>query len=188
MKIGYARVSTVGQNEAAQIDLLQKAGVNDGRLYIDRASGTNRDKRPELAHAISALRPGDSLVVTRLDRLARSVTDLFQIVTEIRANEADLIVTEQAIDTTSPTGKLMFTLLGAFAEFENDLRRERQAEGIAKAKAKGKYRGRQKSIDREAVVAAWQAGESPSAIAKRLGIARSGVYRIASEEQAKRPA
>jgi DNA invertase Pin-like site-specific DNA recombinase len=157
-----------------------KKGADE--LFIDKASGTNRDRRPKLADAIRFARKGDALMVTRLDRLARSVLDLHTIARELEAKGADLIVTEQSIDTTTPTGRLMFNMLGSIAEFETDLRRERQLEGIAKAKADGKYRGRPASIDAKGIIAAHRAGDKPQYIAKRFNVARSSVYRVLRAE------
>ncbi len=176
MIVGYVRVSSTGQNEAAQVDLLKAKGAEN--LFVDKASGTSRDGRPQLAQAIRFARKGDALMVTRLDRLARSVMDLKAISGELEAKGVDLVVTEQAIDTTTPHGRLMFTMLGAIAEFETDLRRERQLEGIAKAKADGRYKGRPVSIDTEGILAAYRAGDKPQHIAKRFNIARSSVYRV----------
>ncbi|RLP28370.1 recombinase family protein [Mesorhizobium sp. YM1C-6-2] len=178
MKIGYARVSSTGQNEA-QVDILNKHNIEE--LFVDIASGTTRDGRPALADAIKFARKGDAIVVTRLDRLARSVLDLHTIAKELQAKKVDLVVTEQSIDTSTPTGRLMFNMLGAIAEFETDSRRERQLEGIAKAKAEGRYKGRPVSVDGEAIVAALAGGEKPSAVAKRFSVARSTVYRVAAQ-------
>ncbi len=179
MKIGYARVSSVGQNEASQVDILNRHGIEE--LFVDKASGTSREGRPSLATAIKFARKGDALVVTRLDRLARSVIDLHTIAKELQAKKVDLIATEQNIDTTTPTGRLMFNMLGAIAEFETDLRRERQIEGIEKAKADGRYKGRPVTVDAEAIVAALASGDKPAAVAKRFNVARSTVYRVASQ-------
>jgi DNA invertase Pin-like site-specific DNA recombinase len=179
MKIGYARVSSTGQNEAAQVDLLVSNGAEE--LFIDKASGTSREGRPKLEEAIRFARSGDVLLVTRLDRLARSVVDLHGISKELEAKGVDLIVTEQSIDTTTPTGRLMFNMLAAIAEFETDLRKERQLEGIAKAKQEGRYKGRPVTVDAEAIRSALAAGETPTAVAARLGVARSTVYRSKSQ-------
>ena len=179
MKIGYARVSSTGQNEAAQVDILTRNGAED--MFIDKASGTSRDGRPKLAEAIRFARKGDALVVTRLDRLARSLGDLHSIAKDLEAKGVDLIATEQNIDTTTPTGRLMFNMLAAIAEFETDLRKERQLEGIAKAKAEGRYRGRPATVDAEAIRAALAGGDKPMAIAKRFNVARSTVYRVMGE-------
>lgn len=176
MKIGYARVSSTGQNEAAQVDLLSRNGAE--RIFVDKASGTSRNNRPKLMEVLAFVRDGDTLIVTRLDRLARSVPDLHAIAKELHGKNVDLIATEQSIDTTTPTGRLMFNMLGAIAEFENDLRRERQAEGIAKAKSEGRYTGRPATIDVAVIQAAHRAGERPADIARRFNIARSSVYRV----------
>lgn len=179
MKIGYARVSSTGQNEAAQVDILTRHGAQE--LFIEKASGTTRQGREKLEEAIRFARKGDVLMVTRLDRLARSVLDLNTISQELQSKGVDLIATEQNIDTTTPTGRLMFNMLGAIAEFETDLRRERQLEGIALAKAKGTYKGRPVTVDGGAIRAALAAGDKPMAVAKRFNVARSTVYRMMSE-------
>ncbi|MCA2370854.1 recombinase family protein [Agrobacterium genomosp. 3 str. CIP 111-78] len=182
MKIGYARVSSTGQNETAQVDILTRHGVDE--VFIDKASGTTREGRPKLAEAIRFARKGDALVVTRLDRLARSVHDLHAISQELQIKGVDLIATEQNIDTTTPTGRLMFNMLGAIAEFETDLRKERQLEGIAKAKEEGRYKGRPVTVDGDAIRAALAAGDKPAAVAKRFNVARSTVYRMITEGRA----
>lgn len=179
MKIGYARVSSTGQNETAQVDILTRHGVEE--VFIDKASGTTREGREKLAEAIRFARKGDAVVVTRLDRLARSVPDLHAISQELQAKGVDLIATEQNIDTTTPTGRLLFNMLGAIAEFETDLRKERQLEGIAKAKKEGRYKGRPVTVDGDAIRAALAAGDKPMAVAKRFNVARSTVYRVMSE-------
>ena len=179
MKIGYARVSSTGQNETAQVDLLTRHGTDE--IFTDKASGTSRDGRPKLAEAIRYARKGDVLMVTRLDRLARSVPDLHAISQELQAKGVDLIATEQNIDTTTPTGRLMFNMLGAIAEFETDLRKERQLEGIAKAKLEGRYKGRPVTVDGDAIRAALAAGDKPMAVAKRFNVARSTVYRMMAD-------
>lgn len=178
MKIGYARVSSTGQNETAQVAILQANGAEE--IFVDKASGTTRQGRPKLDAAIRYARKGDALVVTRLDRLARSVVDLHSIARELTDKGVDLIATEQSLDTSTPQGRLMFNMLGAIAEFETDLRRERQLEGIEKAKADGKYNGRPISIDVEGILAAHRAGDRPQHIAKRFNVARSSVYRVIS--------
>lgn len=182
MKIGYARVSSTGQNEAAQVDILTRNGADE--MFIDKASGNTREGREKLAEAIRFARKGDVLMVTRLDRLARSVIDLHAISRELDAKGVDLIVTEQSIDTTTPTGRLMFNMLAAIAEFETDLRKERQLEGIAKAKEEGRYKGRPVTVDADAIRAALAAGDKPMAVAKRFNVARSTVYRVRDDSAA----
>ncbi len=142
--IGYARVSSVGQSLEVQKEKLNNFGC--GTIFEEKKSGTSTTKRIELQSCLKHLRKGDSLVITKLDRLARSVSDLNKIVDELKTNDVDLIVLDQNIDTSTPYGKLTFHLLGAFAEFENDLRKERQAEGIKKAIDKGIQLGRRKNL------------------------------------------
>src|SRR5271157_4210546 len=129
--------------------------------------------RDELRTILDFVRAGDVLTVTRIDRLARSIGDLQDIVRELKAKGATLKATEQPIDTSSAAGKAFLDMLGVFAEFETNLRRERQMEGIAQAKAKGIYTGRKPSIDVKKVKALREAGKGPAAIAKELKLARS---------------
>ncbi|RYE37922.1 MAG: recombinase family protein, partial [Hyphomicrobiales bacterium] len=137
--------------------------------------------RPELARAIDQLRPGDHLVVTRLDRLARSVADLHSLIALIGAAGAAFRCLQQSgVDTSSSTGKLMLAVLGAVAEFENDIRRERQRDGIEKAKERGAYAGRPATISRAAIATMKAEGLGPTAIAARLKISRASVYRLLS--------
>nr|WP_320143397.1 recombinase family protein [uncultured Cohaesibacter sp.] len=177
-KYGYARVSTTDQDLTVQIEAL--APFTD-MIREEKQSGTSLKNRSELRTILDFIHEGDVLVVTRIDRLARSVADLSAIVKELMDKGASLEVTEQNIDTNTATGKAFLQMLGVFAEFETNIRRERQLEGIAKAKQEGKYRGRKKSIDREAVKKLQQEGKGPAAIAKELGVARSSVYRLLDE-------
>jgi DNA invertase Pin-like site-specific DNA recombinase len=144
-------------------------------------SGASRSGRSELAVLLQFLRRGDTLMVTRVDRLARSIKDLQDIVHELRAAGVSLKATEQPIDTSTAAGKAFLDMLGVFAEFETNLRRERQMEGIAQAKAKGVYRGRKPSIDPIEVRRLRVEEElGATAIAQRLGIGRASVYRMLS--------
>lgn len=128
------------------------------------------------------VRRGDVLVVTRLDRLARSITDLSRIIEELIAKEVGFRCLQQGgVDTTSPEGRLMLQVLGAMAEFETAIRKERQKEGIEKARAEGRYRGRPQTIRKEEVVRLMAEGLGPTAVAKKLGIGRASVYRIAQD-------
>ena len=137
---GYARVSTTGQDLTIQREALKAAGCKV--IREEKVSGTSRQGRAELDTLLQFIRSWDTLVVTRIDRLARSVADLQDIVRTLRKKGANLLVTEQKVDTSTATGKCFFDMLGVFAEFETNLRRERQMEGIAKAKAKGDvYKG-----------------------------------------------
>ena len=128
--------------------------------------------------ALDFAREGDTLIVTRLDRLARSVTDLHQIIENLTAKHiAFRCLNQSGVDTDSSTGRLMLAVLGAVAQFENDIRRERQLEGIARAKAEGRYQGRPASIDPSKIRALHESGLGPTAIARELGIGRASVYR-----------
>ena len=142
---GYARVSTLDQNLGIQRAALKAAGCDV--IRAEKASGTRRDGRTELQVLLDFLRPGDALVITRIDRLARSLKDLQDIVHELKERRVALRATEQPIDTGTAAGKAFLDMLGVFAEFETNLRKERQAEGIAAAKARGVYKGRKAKID-----------------------------------------
>ena len=172
---GYARVSTDDQDLSIQEEALKAAGGEVVRS--EKISGTSREGRKELETLLEFLRNDDTLVVTRLDRLARSILDLQVIAKELREKGVALKVIEQNVDTSSSSGRAFFGMLCVFAEFETDLRKERQMEGIAKAKDAGVYKGRKQSIDPDKVKALREAGKSPTAIAKELKIARSSVYR-----------
>lgn len=174
---GYARVSTQDQDLTVQTEALKQAGCQIVRA--EKVTGTSRDKRTELATLLDFIREGDTLVVTRIDRLARSIGDLQDILRTLKAKGAALRSTEQPIDTSTAAGKAFLDMLGVFAEFETNLRKERQAEGIARAKALGKYKGRQPSVDSAAITALQAEGLGATAIARRLGVNRSSVYRVA---------
>lgn len=183
MLIGYARVSSVGQSLDTQLEALRAAGC--GKVYSEKRSGRTAADRPELARALDQLRPGDQIVVTRLDRLARSVGDLHRIVEQITAAGAAFRCLQQGgVDTASSTGKLMLAILGAVAEFENDIRRERQRDGIEKAKERGVYQGRPATIDAGTIEVLRAEGFGATAIARRLGVSRASVYRLCSNVRA----
>lgn len=173
--IGYARVSTSDQDCSIQEAALKAAGC--AIVRSEKKSGTSRDGRSELETVLSFLRPGDTLTVTRIDRLARSLLDLENIVSELKAKGVHLKALEQPVDTSTPAGKAFLQMLGVFAEFETALRRERQMEGIAKAKADGRYKGRKPSVDAARVRELSDGGMGPSAIAKELKVGRTSVYR-----------
>ena len=181
-RFGYARVSTTDQDLAVQREALEAVGV--AVTFEEQVSGTRRAGRTELEKALSILGKGDALVVTRLDRLGRSLRDLANISAEIEEAGAHLVVTEQSVDTSTSAGRAFFGMLATFAQFETDVRRERQMEGIAKAKEKGIYKGRPASINREGVARLLSDGIGPSEIARRLGISRTHVYRIRAELEA----
>lgn len=173
--IGYARVSTTDQNLSLQEAALRAAGCD--LIRSEKRSGTTTTGRAELQTVLDFLRDGDVLMVTRIDRLARSIGDLQDIARAVRAKGASLKATEQPIDTSTAAGKAFFDMLGVFAEFETNLRKERQLEGIADAKARGVYKGRKPSIDAAKIKALRADGMGPSAIAKALNIGRASVYR-----------
>ena len=177
--IGYARVSTTDQNLELQESALRAAGCDV--IRSEKRSGTTTAGRDELRTVLDFLRKGDTLMVTRIDRLARSIGDLQDIVRAVRAKGASLKAIEQPIDTSTAAGKCFLDMLGVFAEFETNLRRERQLEGIASAKARGIYKGRKASIDPAKVRQMKAEGKGASAIAKALRIGRASVYRALAE-------
>jgi len=172
---GCARVSTTDQDLTIQVTKLKEAGCEV--IRHEKITGTTRAGRTELRTLLDFIRPGDILMVTRIDRLARSIGDLQDIVRELRTKGATLKATEQPIDTSNAAGKAFLDMLGVFAEFETNLRRERQMEGIAKAKAAGVYRGRPPSIDVEAVRKLRAEGKGVNVISHTLKISRASVYR-----------
>src|SRR5689334_23754307 len=178
MQVGYARSSTVDQEAGYQAQMTTlKAGGCD-KIFAEKVSSVAH--RTQLEAAIDYAREGDTLVVTKLDRLARSVAHLIVIGERLDAKGVSLKVLEQAIDTSTPTGRLMFNMLGAIAQFERELMLERQREGVAKAKAEGKYRGRAPTARAKASEVRRLHSESVGAteIAKRLRISRASVYRV----------
>lgn len=177
--IGYARVSTDDQDCTVQEDALRAAGCTI--IRSEKHTGATTAGRSELETVLSFLRPGDTLMVTRIDRLARSVADLERIVARLHEKGAHLRATEQPIDTATPAGVAFLQMLGVFAQFETAIRRERQMEGIAKAKAAGVYKGRKPSVDPAQVRSLRDQGLGGSEIARKLGIGRASVYRALSE-------
>lgn len=176
---GYARVSTTQQDLAIQIAALEAAGCDVVRS--EKMSGSTTKGRVELELLLSFIRKGDTLVVTRVDRLARSVADLQDVVKHLKGKGASLRATEQPIDTSTAAGKAFLDMLGVFAEFETNIRKERQLEGIAAAKERGVYagKGRRQTIDTAEVRRLrFEEKLGPAGIAKRLGIGRASVYRI----------
>jgi len=179
---GYCRVSTIDQDLALQQKTLKAAGADV--IRAEKVSGTRRDGRTELQNLLDFIRPGDTLVVTRIDRLARSMKDLQDIVYELKAKGAHLKATEQPVDTSTAAGKAFLDMLGVFAEFETNLRKERQMEGIVEAKVRGVYKGRPPKIDATQVRQMKADGMGATAIAKALKIDRTSVYRVLEESQA----
>jgi DNA invertase Pin-like site-specific DNA recombinase len=180
--IGYARVSTTDQDLSIQKAALKAAGCDV--IRAEKRSGTTTQGRDELKTVLDFLRTGDVLMVTRIDRLARSIGDLQDIVRAMRSRGAVLKATEQPIDTSTAAGKCFLDMLGVFAEFETNLRRERQLEGIAKAKAAGVYKGRPASIEASRVRELQAEGLGPTEIARTLKIGRASVYRVLARETA----
>ena len=179
--VGYARVSSVGQSLEIKIAALTDAGCE--KIFAEKRSGLSAKGRQRLEHALDYVRDGDTLIVTRLDRLARSVGDLFAIIEQLQSRGVAFRCLQQSgVDTDSSTGRLMMAILGAVAAFEADIRKERQMEGIAKAKAAGVYKGRKPSVDGEEVRRLHSEGTRPIEIARRLGIGRASVYRHLSPE------
>jgi DNA invertase Pin-like site-specific DNA recombinase len=180
MLIGYARTSTIEQEAGLEAQLRDLADCE--RVFSEQASSVANNRR-QLAAALEFVRTGDVLVVTKLDRLARSVAHLVEIVETLERKGVALRILSLGIDTGTPSGKLVLHVLGAIAEFERSLMLERQREGIAKAKAAGKYKGRKPTAraKAEAVRALKADGLGGSAIANRLGIGRSSVYRILAQ-------
>ena len=174
---GYARVSTTDQDLAVQEAALRAAGCE--MIRAEKKSGTTTAGRSELQTLIDFVRKGDVIVVTRIDRLARSIADLAAIVRSLENKGVALRATEQPIDTSTAAGRCFLQMLGVFAEFETAIRRERQLEGIAKAKAAGVYKGkgRPASVPTDRVRELHNQGMGPSAIAKTLGISRMSVHR-----------
>ena len=179
MLYGYARVSTTEQDLTLQVEALKAAGCTV--IREEKKSGTTTEGRRELQTLLDFIRQGDTLVVTRIDRLARSVGDLQEIVRTLKAKGAALKATEQPIDTSTAAGKAFLDMLGVFAEFETNLRRERQMEGIAKAKKAGVYKGGVRRIDRDAIRSAKASGVPIAKIARDHGCSRQTVYDILAE-------
>src|SRR3979411_745071 len=188
LSIGYARVSTDAQDLTAQREALAMLGVAPDRVYVDHGlTGTNRE-RPGLHQALPACRAGDTLVVTKLDRLARSLPDARAIADELTARQVRLSLGASVYDPNDPVGQLLFNVLAMVAEFESDLVRLRTREGMKLAKATGRRRGKQPKLNprQEAhLVGLLQAGEHSTAeLADLFGVARSTVYRAQQRHQA----
>jgi len=175
MIVGYARASSADQSLDIQLEALSSAGAS--KTFSEKLSGTKASNRQELHRAIEFVREGDTLLITRLDRLARSVADLETIVATLKAKGVHLKATQQPIDTSTPAGVAFLQMLGVFAQFETAIRKERQLEGIAKAKEEGVYRGRKATIDTDRIRSMKAEGQTPTDIAKALGIHRASVYR-----------
>jgi DNA invertase Pin-like site-specific DNA recombinase len=181
MIIGYARTSTAEQDAGldAQHRDLAAAGVE--KLFSEQIS--SMAQRPQLEAALDFAREGDTFIVTKLDRLARSMGDLMDITRRLEAKGVGLRILAMNLDTSTPTGKLMLNVLGSVAQFERELMLERQREGIARAKAAGKYRGRQATTDKAKIRELVALGIPKAKIAKQMGISRETVYRALDASQ-----
>ena len=176
MKVGYARVSSVDQNLDVQLETLKNFGCE--KIYQEKVSGTSTQGRDKLKECLDFVREDDELVITRIDRLARSVLDLQLILKELSDKGGNLSATEQPISTKDASSKCFLDMLGVFAELETNLRKERQNEGILRAKQKGIYKGRKSSINVNKIKELKNSGMGATAIAKEMGIHRDSVYRV----------
>jgi DNA invertase Pin-like site-specific DNA recombinase len=173
MLVGYARVSTREQNQALQLDALEAAGC--GRVYTEKASGAQRE-RPELQAALDYARQGDTLVVWKLDRLARSIRQLIETVEDLERRKIGLRSLTEAIDTTTPHGEFLFNLFGSLAQYERALIKERVVAGLAAARRRGRKGGRPPTIDPEKVeqiIRALEGGTSKASVCRSFKVARS---------------
>ena len=180
--VGYARVSTSEQSLEIQHEALKKAQCK--KVFSEKASGNTKEGREKLQECLNYLREGDTLVITRVDRLARSILDLQKISKQLNESGIKLKATDQPIDTSTPAGKAFFDMLGVFAEFETNIRKERQLEGIEKAKRAGKYKGRKPTARAKSdqVMTMLESGLDKKDIAAQLNIGIASVYRIIKNE------
>ena len=187
MKVGYVRVSTVDQNTGRQEVLMKELGVD--KIYVDKQSGKNKE-RPQLQEMLNFVREGDVLVVESISRLARNVKDLLEIVDQLKQKGVVFISKKETIDTSTPAGEFMLTVFGALAQLERSYILERQAEGIALAKAQGKYNGRPRiDVDEDKFIEYYkdyQAGYlTGKGICKKLGISLSTFHRRVKDYEKK---
>lgn len=176
--IGYARVSSIGQSLEVQLSKLSEYGCD--KIFKEKRSGTTAD-RPELKSCLNYLREGDVIVITKLDRLARSTLHLTQMANDLANDGIELVVIDQSIDTSTPTGKLLFNMLASIAEFETELRKERQLEGVIKAKEKGVKFGAKAKLTAEQVDQ-MKSDRADGVLIKDLmqtyGLSKASVYRL----------
>ncbi len=184
--VGYARTSTTDQKAGLSGQLRDLQDVGCHKVFSEEVSSVDKAKRVELGRALDYARAGDTLIVTKLDRLARSVADLVKITERLDEKGVALRILAMSLDTSTPTGKLMLNLLGSIAQFERELMLERQREGIAKAKAENKYKGRKPISDDKAgdVVRLRTEGKTVDAIIAATGVKRTSVFRILKEAAA----
>ena len=182
MKIGYVRVSTVDQNEARQVEALKKYDIE--KWYSEKVSGKNLN-RPKLQEMLDFVREGDTIYIHDFSRISRSVKDLLSLIDTLEAKKVHLVSVKESLDTSTPAGRLMLTMIGAINEFERANLLERQAEGIAIAKAKGKYKGRKAIEINEAFIEGYNKylarKLSKSALAKELGVSRPTLDKLINE-------
>ena len=176
MKVSYIRVSSSSQSLDVQREAVENYGAT--KIFQEKVSGTSTQGREQLKECLEFVREGDELVITRIDRLARSVLDLQLIVKELNDKGVNLTATEQPISTKDATSKCFLDMLGVFAELETNLRKERQLEGIAKAKAKGIYKGGKSKINIDEIIKLKGEGLGATAIAKKMNIHRDSIYRL----------
>jgi DNA invertase Pin-like site-specific DNA recombinase len=184
MRIGYARTSTVDQVAGFEAQVRDLRGAGCEKIFQEQTSAVG--PRAELEGAVEFMREDDTLVVTKLDRLARSVPHLVEITRRLEEQGIGLVILDLGIDTATPSGKLVLNVIGAIGQFEREMMLERQREGIARAKAEGKYRGRKPTARARAkeVMALREEGVGATEIARRLGIGRASVYRILEDARA----
>jgi len=176
--VGYVRVSSLDQDTTTQNDRVNSAGCE--KVFSEKQSGTTTKGRSALAKCLEYMREGDTLVITKIDRLARSARDLHNIVYDLEKRGISLMVLDQSIDTSTPHGRAFLGMLATFAEFETNIRKERQLEGIAKAKTEGKYIGRKATAQakKPEILAMVAEGVPKTEIAKRVGISIASVYNV----------
>ena len=181
MLVGYARTSTADQKAGLEAQVAEMKAAGCEELFVEQVSSVQR--REELEKALKFIRKGDILVVSKLDRLARSIPDLVRIIETLEAKQATLRILAINLDTSTPTGRLLLNLVGSVAQFEREIMLERQREGVARARAEGKYRGRAPTARAKSdeVIAKFKAEQRPSDIAKSVGIGRASVYRILND-------
>ena len=182
MLIGYARTSTLEQQAGLASQMAQLESIGCGKIFSEQTSSVGA--RQQLASALAFIREGDTLVVTQLDRLARSVIHLGKIVQTLKDKGVELRILNLSVDTNTPTGKLILNVIGSVAQFEREMMLERQREGIAKAKREGRYKGRAPTARRKRsqILALKSMGRSIAEIVTETGVSRASVYRLLRED------